>query len=116
VIKVKIFKDKKNGFIERYNISGHAGYDVKGQDIVCAAVSALAQTVLISLVEVCGINEEKIDYLIDEGKGLLSVKVPKTIDIDTRNRAEIVLRVLEVGIKSIIENYPEYVTLEYGEV
>jgi hypothetical protein len=115
MIKVKIFKGK-NGLIEGYYISGHAGYAIKGKDIICAAVSALAQTILISLVEVCSINEEEIDYFIDEEKGILSVNIPKTIDKDTRNKAEIVFKTLEVGIKSIIENYPEYVTLEYGEV
>jgi uncharacterized protein YsxB (DUF464 family) len=115
LIKVLIFKDK-NGFVQRYSISGHAGYDIKGQDIVCAAVSVLAQTVLISLVEVCNIKEEDIDYFIDEKKGILDVYIPKTIDIDTRNKVQVILETLEVGIKSIIESYPEYVILEYGEV
>lgn len=115
MIKVLIFKDK-NGFVQRYSISGHAGYDIKGQDIVCAAVSVLAQTVLISLVEVCNIKEEDIDYFIDEKKGILDVYIPKTIDIDTRNKVQVILETLEVGIKSIIESYPEYVILEYGEV
>ena len=115
LIKVNIFEDEKKHIIS-YNISGHAGYDIKGQDIVCAAVSVLAQTALISLVEVCGIKEKEIDYFIDDVKGLLDVNLPKTLDIDTRSKAEVVLRTLELGIKSIIENYPEYVTPKYGEV
>mgnify|MGYP001285148943 FL=1 len=115
MIKVKIFKDK-DGFIEKYNISGHSGYDVKGQDIVCAAVSALAQTILISLVEVCGLKEKEIDYFIEEENGILNVEIPKTIDIDIKRDVQVVLKTLEVGIKSIIESYPEYVTLKYGEV
>lgn len=115
MIKVIIFKNKDN-YIEKYNISGHADYDIKGQDIVCAAVSALAQTTLISLVEVCGIEEKKIEYFIDEEKGILDVNIPKTIDIDIRNRSEIVLRTLEIGIKSIQTSYPEFVILKYEEV
>lgn len=115
MIKVKLFKNR-TGYIEKYNITGHSGYDVKGQDIVCAAVSILAQTVLISLVEVCGIKEEEMDYLIDEKKGILDVNIPKAINADTRNKTEVILKTLEVGIKSIIESYPEYITLEYGEV
>lgn len=42
MIEVKVYN---NGF----TITGHAGYDVMGKDIVCAAVSALSQTCVISL-------------------------------------------------------------------
>ncbi|MCF6465364.1 ribosomal-processing cysteine protease Prp [Clostridium sp. Cult2] len=115
MIKVTIFKDKK-GYIGRYNISGHAGYDIKGKDIVCAAVSVLAQTTLVSLVEVCGVPEKEIDYTIDEENGIIDVTISKVIDDNLRMKTEIVLKTLEVGIKSILENYPEYVTLKYREV
>ncbi len=115
MIKITIFKDR-NGYIERYRVSGHAGYNIKGKDIVCAAVSALAQTTLISLVEVCDLPENKIDYVLDEEKGVLDVTLSKTIDISIRTKTEIVLKTLEVGIKSILEGYPEYITLKYREV
>ena len=47
------------GFIRKYTVEGHANYGEYGEDIVCSAVSILAQTTLISMVEVCGINEKK---------------------------------------------------------
>ena len=115
MIKVKIFKDDKD-YINRYTISGHSGYDIKGNDIVCAAVSVLAQTVLFSLVEVCGVKEEEVYYFVEEEKGILDVCLPKAIDKSIKDRTQIVLKTLELGIKAIVENYPEYVILEYGEV
>lgn len=115
MIKVNLYKNKED-YIEKYNVSGHAGYASKGQDIVCAAVSVLAQTTLMSLIEVCGIDEEEIKYAIDDEKGILDVNIPKTIDSDIRNKVQIVLKTFELGIKSIIESYPGYVTLEYREV
>lgn len=114
MIKIIIFKDRK-GYIEGYKVSGHAGYDIRGKDIVCAAVSVLAQTTLISLIEVCNIPENKIDYSIDD-KGFLNVTLPNTIDISTRMKTEIVLKTFEIGIKSILESYSEYITLKYREV
>lgn len=114
MIKIIIFKDRK-GYIEGYKVSGHADYDIKGKDIVCAAVSVLAQTTLISLVEVCNVPEKKIDYSIDD-KGFLNVTLPNTIDISTRMKTEIVLKTFEIGIKSILESYSEYITLKYREV
>ena len=33
-------------------ISGHAGYDVHGKDIVCASVSAILQTAQLGLMQI----------------------------------------------------------------
>ena len=115
MIEVKLYTNSED-YIEKYNVSGHAMYASKGEDIVCAAVSVLAQTTLMSLIEVCGIDEDEIKYSIDDEKGILDVNIPKTIDTDIRNKVQIVLKTLELGIKSIIESYPGYVTLEYREV
>ena len=114
MIKVTIFKDKK-GYIEGYKISGHAGYDIKGKDIVCAAVSVLAQTTLISLFKVCNVPENQIEYTLNE-EGFLNISLSKAIDVSIRMRTEIVLKTFEVGIKSILESYSEYVALKYREV
>ena len=40
-------------------IKGHAGYDDKGKDIVCASVSSIVITTINAIVE---INPEAIDY------------------------------------------------------
>ncbi|NLW22227.1 MAG: ribosomal-processing cysteine protease Prp [Tissierellia bacterium] len=114
MIRVCLYKNNE-GYIDRYSIKGHAGHDVKGQDIVCAGVSVLAQTALISLVKICGIKEDEVHYIIDEDEGILDVTLPD-LDMDIRNKTEIVLKTLEIGIISIVENYPEYVTLIYREV
>lgn len=115
MIEIKLYKDIGNRIVG-YNISGHAGYGPRGEDIVCAAVSVLGQTALMSLVEVCGLDENKLEYLIDDEKGLLDVKIETTKDSDISENIQTVLKTLELGIKSIIESYPAYVTLEYREV
>lgn len=113
--KVTIYKNSKDDIL-RFKVLGHSGYDIKGKDIVCAAVSVLSQTALIALVEVLNIKEELIDYSIDEETGLLDVKIPQNTSYDELERINIVLRTFEVGIKSIVESYPGYVTLIYKEV
>ena len=114
MIDVTIYKDK-SGYIRGYNVSGHAEYDVYGKDIVCAAVSVLAQTALISLIEVCHVSEDDINYIIDEDKGILDTQISKVLSPDIFDNVEVVLKTFEVGIKSIIESYPKYVTLRYKE-
>jgi len=114
MIHVVIYKDKR-GNIKGYNISGHAEYDIYGKDIVCAAVSVLAQTVLMSLVEVCRVNEDDLEYFIDD-KGIMDVKITKDLSLPVLDKADVVLKTFELGIKSIIESYSKYVSLGYKEV
>lgn len=115
MILAKIFKNDL-GHIMKYTVSGHANFKSHGDDIVCSAVSVLSYTALNALIEVCGLNENEILYTIEENSGYLEVILPKVIDKLILDKTQIVLKTLELGIKSVIESYPKYVTLEYGEV
>lgn len=112
MIRAKIYKDSE-GYIRRYSVSGHANYAEYGFDIVCAGVSALTQTTLISLVEVCKIEEDSIKYKVNDKTGFLDVSLPKDIEAFKLENSQILLKALVVGIDSIIENYPDYINLEY---
>ncbi len=115
MIRVLLYKDI-DGSIYKYTVSGHAGYSTSGTDIVCAAVSVLVQTALIALKEVCKIDEDNINYFIDEEEGILQASIPKNLPKKQIYEANIILKTMEVGIKALIESYPKYITLEYGEV
>ncbi|MFA5576529.1 MAG: ribosomal-processing cysteine protease Prp [Tissierellaceae bacterium] len=115
MINVRFYKDKKDN-IKKFTIRGHANYASHGNDIVCAAVSALAQTTLLSLVKVCGVEEDRINYTIEEKTGFLDVELPRDLDSSSLEKTQILLESLKIGINSIIEIYPEYVKLENGEV
>lgn len=47
MIQVQVFKE--NGHYKQFKISGHADYAEEGQDIVCAAVSALVINTINSI-------------------------------------------------------------------
>ena len=49
-------KRNVNNEIVSFTLNGHAGYDVQGKDIVCAAVSAVTNMALIGLGEKLKIN------------------------------------------------------------
>jgi len=108
--KVEFFR-KENGDITKYIVKGHTGYDDHGKDIVCAAISVLAQTGVVSLSEVLNIP---VEYTIDDG--YIEVELPADIDIENWSKAQIVLQTILVGIKSTMESYPKYITLKYREV
>lgn len=115
MIRITIYKDKNN-YIKRYSVSGHANYDEHGRDIVCAAVSVLTQTTLLSINRVAKIEEDQIFYSINQKSGYLDVEILDDVSSEEFKNAQIILMSLVVGLESVIDSYPDYVTLEYREV
>lgn len=63
MIKIEIFRDLQ-GDVEGFKIVGHANTAPHGKDIVCAAVSTLAQTALLGVESYLG---KPVDYNISSG-------------------------------------------------
>lgn len=84
-----------NGFI----IEGHAGYAEPGKDIVCAAVSALSQTCVMSIE-----NLTDDEYVCSQDNGYMELKCKNTSD-DTK----LLLRAFETGARAIFGNYKKFV-------
>ena len=57
-------------------ISGHANYDEKGKDIVCASVSSIVITTINAIIE---IDNEAIDYSDNGNK--IQIKVLKQDEV-----------------------------------
>lgn len=95
MIKVKI---KPNSII----ISGHAGYDVSGKDIVCASVSAVAMTTLNAMLL---FNSKAIKY--ETSEGLLKIDIIND-DETTRKLMDNMIDVLE----NIKDHYPKNIKVE----
>jgi uncharacterized protein YsxB (DUF464 family) len=55
MIEIVVFIDKEKN-ITGLKISGHAGYDEEGEDIVCAGVSALGYTLINSMEQIAKVN------------------------------------------------------------
>lgn len=69
---VKIKVDYKGDYVKEIKITGHAGYDEHGKDIVCASVSSI---VITSANLILKINKEKVS--IKQEEGLIQIKVLK---------------------------------------
>ena len=82
-------------------ISGHANYAVFGSDIVCAGVTALAQTLIKSIED---LTDDKIEYEISPGR----------VDIKYGNLSEKSKALVDsffIGICMIADEFPEYVRI-----
>ena len=62
---------KKNGVYYGFRESGHSGFADEGDDIVCAAISAMTM-LIINAIEVSHASD--VDYQIDEETTNISVK------------------------------------------
>lgn len=82
-------------------VSGHAEYAAKGNDIVCAAVSTLAQTLIQSIEE---LTETEIEYVIQSGwidikHGILS------------ERASVLIESFFIGVSMVSGEFPDCVQI-----
>ena len=100
-VTLLIKKEKRLGFA----IKGHANFDQHGYDIVCAAVSILSYTAVNTL----DYYEIDFDFFDDENEMKVSLK-------NSNDKSVIILNDFEIGIKTLLTNYNEYVNLNYREV
>lgn len=91
------------GMIRLFRATGHAGAGPYGQDIVCAAVTAITATVIGGLQENVGLT---VDYTLESG--LLEIRLPDSADLSDRQceDAALLLDVLMLGCRQIQANNP----------
>lgn len=80
-------------------VDGHAGYAEAGKDIVCAAVSVLAQNLIGSIEALTG---DKIQYQIEGGH--IDIKYE-----DLSEQGELLVDSFFLGICVVAAQYPDYV-------
>lgn len=95
--------------ISGFKIYGHAGFAPAGEDIVCAAVSILAITVINSLID--QVSEQTEAEIAEDG--MASCYLPHELDELAQLKAQAILRTLEIGLESIKTEYPKYIKLKH---
>ncbi|MDK2821019.1 MAG: uncharacterized protein PWP31_984 [Clostridia bacterium] len=96
-----------DGSYKGFSIKGHAGYAPKGQDIVCAAVSALAQTAYLSLKK----QLKKEPQLINKD-GYYECNLPLGLSHDEEEKAAIILKTIKTGLKAIATDYSDFIEVK----
>ncbi len=91
-----------------FTCEGHAGYASSGNDIVCAAVSALTATCANALESVANIQVKVKRRPKD---AFLQVLLPENISQDQRHDSQVIIKCLQQGIGDLAAQYPKYVHL-----
>lgn len=104
MIRIDILR--KDQRISQILISGHANYDVKGKDLVCAGVSCIAIGALNALSEQC----PNCDLRMEEG--LIQITNHLLSDHDT----QVMLEMLRVQLITMQETFKNYIQVTDQEV
>ena len=108
---VKVIIKFKNNNIHSFEFRGHANSAEYGQDIVCASVSGISQTILLGLIDIL---DDNIKYKIESG--YLYFIIPNNIDIDILGKVNVLTNTLMLGLENIKKNYSEYIYIKKEEV
>lgn len=108
MIHVTFFKDSSSQFVG-FEVAGHAGADVYGKDIVCAAVSVLVMNTINSIEE---FTDDDFTCESDEDAGVIKFH----LNGELSNESDLLMNSLCLGIQGIIEENKKYITLIFKEV
>ncbi len=104
IVRIERLED---GTIHGFSSRGHAGYADPGEDIVCAAVSAITVGTVNSI--------EKLTGVVMKAKmkdGFLSAYLRNLPEDAEHNKIQLLLESMQVMLKDIEESYDEYITIK----
>ncbi len=82
--------------------TGHANYNVCGEDIVCSAISVLLQTLCFSLED---LTKDKLRISLKSGDSHVVIYRPS-------RKAKILLNSFIIGCREVSNTYSDYVQLD----
>ncbi|MBE7002617.1 MAG: ribosomal-processing cysteine protease Prp [Ruminococcaceae bacterium] len=94
----------EDGRISGFSVSGHSGYAEAGQDIVCAAVSAVVGMAEATINDVCG---AKAKVRVKEEDARITLTLPASCDEEESVQA--VLAGLLLYLCNLRDEYPDYI-------
>jgi len=106
VIIVQIFRDE-DGNIERFSIEGHANFAKRGEDIVCAGVSAVTVGTVNSIETLTGVEMDA-----KMKNGFLSASLPMLERDETWPQVQLLLESMVLMLTDIAESYGKYIKIE----
>ena len=110
MIRVKVKRDRHNNPI-LVEIRGHALFAPQGSDIVCAAVSVLAQTIVYAMEDLLGLYPP-----VKIKKGFFRVSRPILLEPTKKDSFFLLFETMLVGLREIARSYPRYISLQENKV
>ena len=95
---------RENERITGFSVSGHSGYAEAGQDIVCAAISAVVAMAETTINDVCG---AKAKVRVKDEQARVTLMLPNSCDEEETVQA--VLAGMMITLCGMRDDYPDYI-------
>ena len=95
---------RENERITGFSVSGHSGYAEAGQDIVCAAISAVVAMAETTINDVCG---AKAKVRVKDEQARITLTLPATCEEEEAVQA--VLAGMMLYFINLRDEYPDYI-------
>ncbi|MDE2482188.1 MAG: ribosomal-processing cysteine protease Prp [bacterium] len=102
MLEVTFYRDGRDR-LSRFCASGHAAFAEHGEDIVCAAVSAILQAARLGLEA-----HAKIAIDVTQRSGELDLRIPESARDDAAVTA--IVATAELSVEQIAKQFPAHVT------
>lgn len=107
MINVTLYKNA-SGIYNGFQISGHAGYADRGNDIICSAVSMISINTINSIEK---FTDDRFDVSSDEKSGFIKYHLTETVS----HESELLLNSFVLGLEAISGQYGDkYIRINYG--
>lgn len=101
--KIKFFKNENNYF--KVEATGHTGYGVSGQDVLCASISTILQSGALGLKKVLGLKVKVVNTI----DGCILIELPVNQDLQ---KAQVIMLTMLESLKDLQSGYSDYIELE----
>ncbi len=109
MVRMTVFTEQ--GTPVGFELAGHAEQGAYGEDIVCAGISAIAQTALLGVTDVL-----KLDAAIALEEGHMRSELSRETAPEDRDKAAVVFNTMIAGLTSLQQAYPKSLKFSYREV
>ena len=106
------FFRRSDGALTGYSACGHSGYAKAGQDIVCAAVSALTESVLNGLKNIL---KAPVMFDEDDDGAFIEASLTPEATQEQIKQAQLLLQTLLEGLQAIQREYPRNLRIIFKE-
>ncbi|MGN0317223.1 MAG: ribosomal-processing cysteine protease Prp [Lachnospira sp.] len=101
---------QSSGKIIGFKSEGHSGYAEQGSDIICSAVSVLTLNTINSIEQ---FTDDDFEGAANEQKAFVEIKV---VSSPVSEKTQVLLDACVLGLQSIADNNPKYVSIDFKEV
>jgi len=100
---IQVVVKRKKDSVREVTVSGHAESAPKGEDLICAAVSVLVQTLYFSLEKLINVNCNANIH-----DGYFSVLLPLNMPEQERKNVGLLVDSMLIGMQEINRRYPGF--------